>query len=457
MRRRLVITYLSLLAAVLLGLSVPLAIALANNLGQRMFTDRQGDTARFASLAEPALRNLQPGTLPDELVRYDQMFGIAAVILTRDGRPYIGSREIDLSKPELRRHVDAALAGQRTELNATVWPWRSEPMVVAEPVGRGGEVIGAVLTISPTDGLAAAIWRSWSAVAGASAAALVAGVAAATPLASWMLRPVRRLDQAAHALAAGRFGDQALAVTGPSELRRLTESFNTMAERVATLVGRQRDFVSFASHQLRTPLATLRLWVDNLEPWVQPEGRGDHGMVAAEVERMGAMCDALLTYARADATAGDVTDLDAAEVAGARVALWSQAAEQAGISLVRAGERRAPVRAAPQALDQALDALLSNAVKYVGKGGQVVVMVDVPNREWVEIHVIDNGPGLPAHELDQAVQPFWRAAEHQRVDGAGLGMTIADALVTASGGRLDLLPAEPHGLHARVRLPAGRS
>jgi K+-sensing histidine kinase KdpD len=87
-------------------------------------------------------------------------------------------------------------------------------------------------------------------------------------------------------------------------------------------------------------------------------------------------------------------------------------------------------------------------------------MVDtVPARRpgdsaWVDIHVIDNGPGIPSDDLSEAAQPFWRATAHQNVDGAGLGVTIADALVTASGGRLELGPAQPHGLHARIRLPA---
>lgn len=460
MRRRLIVTYLTLLAAVLVGLNVPLAVTIAGSVANRMFADRQGDTARFASLAEPALRTNQLGALGDELRQHDEMFGIAAVVVTRDGRPVLASRPgIDLTEPPLRDAVDAALSGQRADVAPRIWPWQDAAMVVAEPVGRGGEITGAALTISPTGALEQAIWRSWALLVGVSVLTLLAGAAAAVPLANWMLRPVQQLDQAAHALAAGRFGDRALAGPGPPELQRLTTSFNRMADRVATLVERQRSFVSYASHQLRTPLATLRLWVENLGPSVAPAGRADHQMVSDEIERMGAMCDALLTYARAEATADDVADVDAAEVADARVAIWSQAFGQAGIALVRAGERRAPVRAAPQALDQALDALLSNAVKFVGRGNQVVVLADtVATRDggpgWVDIHVIDNGPGLPADDLAQAAQPFWRAPGHQNVDGSGLGMTVAEALVTASGGRLDLMPAQPHGLHARVRLPA---
>ena len=482
MRRRLIVTYVTLLAAVLVGLNVPLAVTIAGNVGNRMFADRQGDTARFASLAEPALRNDQFGALGDELRQYDEMFGIAATVVGRDGRPVLASRSgVDLTDPRLREAVEAALSGQRADLPPRIWPWQREPMVVAEPVGAGGQVTGAALTVSPTWALNRAVWRSWALLAGVSALVLLAGAAAAAPLANWMLRPVQQLDQAAHALAAGRFADRALEGPGPPELRRLTISFNTMADRVATLVERQRSFVSYASHQLRTPLATLRLWVENLEPSVLPAGRGDHRMVAAEIERMGSMCDALLTYARAEATADDIADVDAAEVADARVAIWSQAFSQAGIGLVRAGERRAPVRAAPQALDQALDALLSNAVKFVGReggrgepgggygepgrgrgepGGRVVVLVDTVaarargSTGWVDIHVIDNGPGLPEADLAQAAQPFWRSPGHQNVDGSGLGITVAEALVTASGGRLDLMPAQPHGLHARVRLPA---
>jgi K+-sensing histidine kinase KdpD len=71
----------------------------------------------------------------------------------------------------------------------------------------------------------------------------------------------------------------------------------------------------------------------------------------------------------------------------------------------------------------------------------------------VEVHVVDSGPGLPAEQLAQAAEAFWRAPTHQNVEGSGLGITIAQALVKASGGVLELAPATPHGLHARLRLP----
>lgn len=455
MRRRLLITYVTLLAAVLLGLDVPLAITLAARDSQTMFIDRLNDTARFASLAEPALRTGRTSAIEAELRQYDALFDIGAAVVGRDGRLVITSRStLDVRQPVVRRRIEMALSGQRAALGEAMWPWEKGPLVVAEPVGRGGEIIGAALTVSPTGALRVVTWRSWALLTGVSVLVLLVGAATAAPMARWMLRPVHDLDDAAHALTDGRFGERAVVASGPPELRRLTASFNAMSDRIATLVERQRSFVSYASHQLRTPLATLRLCVENLRPAVGPDGTADYRMLAEEIERMARICDALLTYARAEATAQDAEEVDAAAVAEARVAMWRPLALQAGVNLVLAGRANARVRAATQMLDQALDALISNAVKFAGSGADVVVRVENGDDAWVDIEVIDTGPGMPVEDLARAAEPFWRRGTDQNIEGSGLGVTIADALVRASGGRFELRPAQPHGVHARVRLPA---
>jgi signal transduction histidine kinase len=457
-RRRLLITYVTLLVAVLAGLNIPLAVTRAASDAQTMFIDRLNDTARFASLAEPALRTGQARSLEAELRQYDAMFDIAAAVVARDSHLVLASRAgFDVDDPVTREHLDAALSGERAPFRTAPWPGGGGPLIVAEPVGTAGEIIGAVVTVSPTAALHAGTWRGWALQAALSMLIILIGWAAAAPLARWMLRPVRELDDAAHRLAEGRFSDRVPVGLGPPELRRLATSFNAMTDRIATLVERQRSFVSYASHQLRTPLATLRLCVDNLSPSVRPGGLDDLRLVTEEIERMADMCDALLTYAKAEATAEESQDVDAAAIAEQRVAVWRQAAGQAGIRLVRTGRSTAPVRTAAQALDQALDALISNAVKFAGRGAEVVVTVALADRGWVEIHVVDDGPGMPPEDVARAVEPFWRRPTDQNVEGSGLGITVADALVAASGGRLDLTPARPHGLHARIRLPAAQS
>lgn len=132
MRRRLIVIYVTLLAVVLVGLNVPLAIALANNVGNQMFVDRQGDTTRFASLAEPALRTNQTVALADELRQYDEMFGIAAVIVARDGRPIITSR----------RGIDVTL------VQAAQPFWRSASHQNIDGAGLGITIADALVTAS---------------------------------------------------------------------------------------------------------------------------------------------------------------------------------------------------------------------------------------------------------------------------------------------------------------------
>jgi signal transduction histidine kinase len=454
MRRRLRMTYVGLLAVVVLGLAVPLALALAGRAAQSMYIDRLNDAAQFASQAEPAVRTGRTETLKAELDRYDESFGIGVAVVGRDGAATLASRS-GLGGAG-RTELDLALAGRQAGLQRSYWPWQTDPMVVALPINRDGEVIGAIVTVSPTTALRLQTGRSLAILASVGLLVLALGLAAADPLTSWLLRPVERLDLAAEALAEGRLARRVDVDSGPPELRRLSATFNQMADRIATLLQRQREFVSYASHQLRTPLATLRLAVENLDGAVEPAGRDDYESVTHEIGRLGALCDSLLDYARAEVTAEFDADrpVEAVTIVERRLALWRAVAERAGIRLVRAGCQHARVRAAEQALDQVVDALVSNAVKYAGRGAQVVVAVERPTPDWVEVHVVDDGPGMTADDLSQAGEAFWRHGRHRDIAGAGLGITIVDALVNASGGLFELRAAEPHGLHALIRLPA---
>ncbi|MCW2918435.1 MAG: Signal transduction histidine kinaselike protein [Actinomycetia bacterium] len=455
MRRRLLAIYLTLLAAVLVGLTVPLAMDAASRDTQMMFMDRVNDTVRFASLGETALRTGHTSALKAELRQYTALFGINAVIVGRDGNPILASQQdLDLDRGVVRSKIDEALSGNRSATAAVVWPWRREPLVVIEPIGRGGEIIGAAMTLSPTDHLRRATMRSWAILFSQGMLVLLIGLMAASPLTRWLLRPVHELDATAHALAEGRFEERVAITSGPPELRRLVVSFNAMAQQIFVLIERQRAFASYASHQLRTPLAALRLSVDNLAPEVRPAGWSDHQMVVEEIERMTRLYDALLAFAQVEAAAVEVGEVDVAQTADARVAAWADVAERAGVTLGRVGAASASARVAVDTVDQALDALIDNAIKFAGAESAVTLMVEETAEGWVDVHVIDNGPGMPQEDLRRAVEPFWRHPRDQNLEGSGLGVTIAHALATASGGGLELLPVEPRGMDARIRLPA---
>ncbi|GAA4215885.1 sensor histidine kinase [Actinocatenispora rupis] len=454
MRRRLLIAYLSLLGVALVAFLVPLSVAIAQRETQSVFIDRVNDTTRFASIAEQALPSRYTSVLQTEMTEYDRLYGVGVAIVLPDGTIRLASRGgIDPFSEGVRGAFQAALSGTRAQASGVVWPWQDAPMVVAEPIGNSGMITGVVVTVSPTGSLRATIAQQLAVLAAIGLVILAIGAALAVPITRWLARPLNELDEVTHAISRGELTERVHDDTGPPELRRFATSFNTMADRLATLIERQRGFISYASHQLRTPLATVRLRVENLGDAVPVEAAEDHRLVLEEVDRLAAIFESLLTFVRTGAEQAELVDLDAGAIADARVASWQPVAEAEGVTLTRSGVDTAPVRAASETLDQVIDALVHNAIKNGGRGSTVDIAVRT-GRAWVDVHVTDDGPGMTDDQLASAVKPFWRRHSDRNQAGAGLGLAIADALVTASGGQLELRHAFPTGVDARVRLAA---
>ncbi|MEU7932804.1 sensor histidine kinase [Micromonospora echinofusca] len=454
MRRRLVISYLLLMVLVLIALETPLAITLATRETDRVRADRLADATRFASLAGPALRGGTPGPLDNELRSYDALYGIGAAVVDRDRRT-VAASESWQQAPGSHEALDTALSGQQASGPESVWPWVDGPIVVAVPINDGGEVLGAVVITTPADAVRRAVTVWWLALAGTGLLAVLACVLTAFGLAGWVLRPVTELDAVTHEIAEGDRGARVQHRLGPPELRRLAASFNHMADVVSDVMDRQRAFVAHASHQLRNPLTALRLRVEELGPSLaDADGRAEHQLALEETDRLALVLDALLTLARAERRENQRVTVDAAAVAASRVAAWDPLARHRRIALrLVAEDAPAYARTVPTAIDQALDALIDNAVKFSDAGGEVTVTVR-HDGDGTALEVRDTGPGMTASQLGQATERFWRAPEVQNVDGAGLGLTIVAVLVDASDGRLTMRGGEPRGLVAGLWFPA---
>jgi signal transduction histidine kinase len=318
---------------------------------------------------------------------------------------------------------------------------------------RGGDVIGAVATVSPVDHTRVAVLRGWGLLAVGEAVALLGGVLLALRTARWVLRPVHVLDTATHEIATGRLAARVAEGGGPPELRRLAASFNEMADHVEQVVERQQAFVADASHQLRNPLNALLLRLDDLamrlpQPWTpEVSTAADEGRALARA------LDSLLELARAEHAGAEPEMVDVVPVVERRISAWALVAQHRGISLARSGARSAHALVSPEALQGVLDVVLDNALKFAPEGSRVVVDVSAGDGESV-VAVNDEGAGLDDEELARAGDRFWRSRRHQNVDGSGLGLAIARALVSPSGGRLEVRGNDPRGLSVRVRLPA---
>ncbi|MCG3756307.1 MULTISPECIES: HAMP domain-containing sensor histidine kinase [unclassified Amycolatopsis] len=461
MRVRLQGIVVTLVALLVFGLGIPLALSIASSLQQKLFLDRLTDTSRFASLAQRPLLDNELGLLEPKLRRYTEVYGVKVVVVNQDGEPVLSSVGGAVDRTAIRVPVNEALAARPPEAGPLLMPWASKPLVLAEPILIDGEVRGAVVTESATDHVRTQLLWQWLLLAACALVAFGLALLVALPVVRWTLRPVRRLDEATGALVAsvvsGREAEPVGESGGPPELRQLGRSFDRMAASVSEALAAQRAFVADASHQLRNPLTALKIRLGNLDGQVTDEAAAaDLEAAQVDAKRLNQILDELLSMARAESAGGELVSEDLAEVIADRVADWSVVGAAREVSLESAVDvGGARVLVPPRGLEVVLDALLDNALKFSPSGTSVEVAASVAE-DRVTVSVRDHGPGLREDELERAVDRFWRSTAHQNVPGSGLGLAIVTEIVRHSGGEIQLSLPEGGGLRIAMDFPVAR-
>ncbi|TQS44847.1 sensor histidine kinase [Cryptosporangium phraense] len=465
MRARLFALLLTLIALVVVSLLTPLAMNYAINAQRQVFIDRLQDTNRFALLLRDGAGSSELTGLRDEIDRYYDVYGIPTVVLDAHRQVLVSSATVDIDDSTVSDRIDTALSGRSTEEMA-IWPWQDRPLVVAVPflAGEGAGVAGVVVTVSPTDGLRTRVGTVWLVLAALSLGAIALFVAVADALATWILRPVKNLDAAAHAITSGDLTSRAPDAAGPPELRRLARSFNEMAATVSGALDQQRAFVAEASHQMRNPLTALLLRVGNLADAVADEHAGDlpdqakaeYDEAVREGQRLQRVLEELLALARAERHLGAVRRVDVGKVLDERLSAWRVRADLRGQLLVRSGVASAEAVVDPESLGRVLDELLDNASRYAGDDGVIVAAVRAGTGSpgFVRLTISDDGDGLPMTELDKVAGRFWRSPSHANVPGTGLGLSIVTSLLQTFGARLEVTTGPQGGLAVTCVLPA---
>lgn len=458
MRARLLVIVLVLVGLLAAGLGVPLALSYAQARQLAMFTDRLTDTIFYASLAERPITEADATGLEAELARYDAVYGVAVLVLDQDGELVATSRHpLPVLDADAQERVALALANRRSEVYPLLLPWDDRPLVLAEPVLVDTEVRGVAVTVSPTDALRAEELRVWALVVAAGLVALAMGVVAALPIVRWVLRPVRRLDEGtgrvAAAVLAGADPEPVADGSGPPELRRLSVSFDRMAQTVAQAYAAQRAFVADASHQLRNPLTALRLRLSNLDGHVDAAAAEDQAAALEEAERLSTLLDGLLALARAERRTAPPVVVEVDGCVEDRLDAWRPLAEHMELQLVGGGVPGLRARAPEGAIETVLDAVLDNAVKFAPPGSSISVRTATAGG-MVEIAVRDTGPGMAPEELERATGRFWRSPAQSNTEGSGLGLAIAARTCEVAGGELALELPAGGGLRVVARLPA---
>ncbi|MCH8476908.1 MAG: HAMP domain-containing protein [Wenzhouxiangella sp.] len=276
-------------------------------------------------------------------------------------------------------------------------------------------------------------------------------------LARSITRPIGALKQAGQALGDGELAaraDRASTARG-DELGDLARDFNRMADRLQVQIERQRQLLRDVSHELRSPLARLRVALTLAADSASADKRADYlARMESDIERLDGLIDEILRYVRLKDQPGlerqhfDLTDklTDLAESARLEGSARGIVVKlEAPAQLIISGDA--------ELLGRALENVLRNALRHSPAGGEVELLAEATDAQ-VSIHVLDRGPGVPPERLEDIFEPFMRLTEARDAGGSGIGRAIARAAIELHGGNIRARNRPDGGLKLSIELSA---
>lgn len=365
----------------------------------------------------------------------------------------------DLLVP-LRGQLDAYLAA-RAAAEAATLPL-DQLLVSARPGFE--QVVATIAEIERhflqrrRDAEARALWmlRVETAALIVVAALLILGIAASALVAARLVvTPVLRLEQAAERFRAGA-APEVVAGGALVELRLLAERFNEMTAAIAAQRKNQLTYLAAVAHDLKNPLASLKMAVQLLERDRGPVAPARFRLLDRQIDRLSRMIGDLLDAAQIEAGHLELkpASFDLREAARSVVDLYAPSAGAHRLCLV-VPDAPVMVTGDPMRIEQVIGNLVSNAIKYSPEGGPVEVALATVDGE-AQLSVSDHGVGIPVNEIANVFQPFRRRrATAELAPGVGLGLSIVRRIVDAHRGHIEVESALQRGSTFRVRLPLG--
>jgi signal transduction histidine kinase len=446
------------------GPTVESQAPLANTLQQRQTSNLALQTDNLSLPSDPlALSDRDLSYLTDTSLQLGTQLETRIRVLDTTGSVLVDSAHNTVGT-NLQANALVAQALSGTYASSPVDDELERAMAVAMPVLVDEGLAGVVYLTQPLRDVSAVLGDVRAQWLWSTGIALVLSGTVGLLLSRAITRPLGRLTDAAGAVAQGRF-DQQVPVRSEDELGRLSRTFNDMVGRLQAAQQMQTTFVADVSHELRTPLTAIKGTVETLRDGAVDDVEVRDRFLAtveAETDRLIRLVNDLLILTRADAEALNLQrePLDLAALARATATRLRPQAETRQLVLEVQSPRQLPlVWADRDRVAQVLVNLLDNAIKYSHRGGAIVVSLAELDDAQVLIQVRDDGIGIAAEDLSQVGQRFYRADRsrsrtpgHSQT-GSGLGLSIAQALVTAHGGRLWLESQKGVGTRANFTLP----
>jgi len=291
-------------------------------------------------------------------------------------------------------------------------------------------------------------------VLGVGAATLVA-IAVAAIISTRLARPITDLTAASRQVAGGEYALRVPA--GSGELGDLAASFNDMASSLGATERRRHELIGDVAHELRTPIASLRGYIEGLDEGIFTPGPDAWRVLGDQASRLARLVDDLSDLWRAEARDMALVpeDLDGPSLVLDAIQRHRAAAATRSIELVAEADEPVRLRADRARVAQVIDNLVGNAIRYTPERGRIGVRLE-QRGNVAQVAVSDTGPGLTPAQRTQVFERFYRvdASRSRDVGGSGLGLAIAKALTEAMGGRIwATSPGTGQGATFWVELP----
>ena len=323
------------------------------------------------------------------------------------------------------------------------------------PLERDGEVTGAVLFSASIQDVVDSLMEVTQRITIVFVIVIIAMIIAVSVLSGWLARPIAELTSAIRRM--GTQGYVRVDVKGSSEIAELCTAFNRMSERIEDHDRTRNEFVANASHELKTPLATMKLlsetilYQDNPDPALMKEFFGD---INHEVDRLTRIVSELLKLVQEDSSAGglnfETLRLDA--LVGGVCGRLTALAENKNVALNTSLEP-VEMQGDSMRLEQIIVNLVENAIKYTDEGSVDVSVSE--EGEWAVFTVKDTGIGIPEESIEHLFERFYRVdkARSRSTGGTGLGLSITEKLINLHGGSIEVRSKLGEGSTFTVQLP----
>lgn len=271
--------------------------------------------------------------------------------------------------------------------------------------------------------------------------------------------PVRQIGSTARRYAVGDFSVR-ITKKNDDEIGELCDIVNHMASELELSEQMKNDFISSVSHELRTPLTAIKGWAETVGSMPDDAETIAKGMrvITSESERLSRMVEDLLDFSRMQNGKFSLNKntMDILAELGDAVLIYTEKARREGIDVIYDEPDMLPfVYGDRNRLRQVFVNIIDNAIKYSDKGGVVSVQATMSDARHIEVDVSDTGCGISPQDLPKVKTKFYKANHTRR--GSGIGLAVADEIVTLHGGKLEIFSEQGVGTTVTITLPVQKS